>query len=127
MDKLSWHFCKLATCFSNVSSSHIDLQDDGNESRASDLETQHVCDVDVSMHKQHDKNNGMQGADDIYLHHVAIHRKTCLHTEVTVPGFMSMGSVTSPLRTSGPLVSSMMATLFLFSLLYSFTKSTTAL
>lgn len=72
MDKLSWHFCKLATCFSNVSSSHIDLQDDGNESRASDLETQHVCDVDVSMHKQHDKNNGMQGADDIYLHHVAM-------------------------------------------------------
>ena len=42
------------------------------------------------------------------------------------PAFMVMGSVTSPLRTSGPLVSSMMATPFLLSLLYSFTRSTTA-
>jgi hypothetical protein len=43
------------------------------------------------------------------------------------PGFMSMGSARSPERTSGPLVSSMMATLPRSRRLYSRTRSTTAL
>ncbi len=47
------------------------------------------------------------------------------NTQQSAPGSRSRGSARSPERTSGPLVSSMMATQPRPSVLYSFTRSTT--